>query len=209
MSSPSKVRRTIGSRSGSARRRNARTPSAPVDRVRGRVAYAADPARDPVTYAGSGLERDARSRAGRPAGLPWRVAPPGLDVYQGRGYRRLAARTYAAKCAACTWGCEMAVEMTIDHWNPRQERHRSETFCFGPLSCPLYEPGPPREVPGRKGMTYVEEDWVDEDATAHRDPDDGCRAAGGRAAARRSDALRPVDHRLEEGRSLTSGELAL
>ena len=26
--------------------------------------------------------------------------------------------------------------------------------------------------PGRKGMTWEEEDWVDEDATAHRGPDD-------------------------------------
>ncbi len=29
-----------------------------------------------------------------------------------------------------------------------------------------------RYVPGRKGMSYTEEDWVDEDATSHRGPDD-------------------------------------
>jgi hypothetical protein len=27
-------------------------------------------------------------------------------------------------------------------------------------------------VPGRKGMVYEEEDWVDEEATAHRGPDE-------------------------------------
>ena len=35
-----------------------------------------------------------------------------------------------------------------------------------------YRPGPTRKVPGRKGMSYTEEDWVDEDATSHRGPDD-------------------------------------
>jgi hypothetical protein len=66
----------------------------------------------------------------------------------------------------------MPVTMIIDHWNPDRREHRSETFCYGPLSCMLYDAGPPREVPGRKEwMVYVEEDWVDQDATSHRDPD--------------------------------------
>ena len=62
----------------------------------------------------------------------------------------------------------MAVEMSIDHWNPRQRDHRRETFCCGPLSCSLYRPGPVRKVPERKGMVWVEEDWVDEDAKTPR-----------------------------------------
>ena len=28
------------------------------------------------------------------------------------------------------------------------------------------------KVPGRKGMSYTEEDWVDEDATSHREDDE-------------------------------------
>lgn len=76
------------------------------------------------------------------------------------------------KCTTCIWGCEMAVEMIIDHWNPSVRRSRRETFCYGPKSCPSYKAGPTRQVPGRKGMTWEEEDWVDEDATAHRGPDD-------------------------------------
>jgi hypothetical protein len=40
------------------------------------------------------------------------------------------------------------------------------------LSCPFYQSGPTRKVPGRKGMSYTEEDWVDVDATAHRGPED-------------------------------------
>ena len=66
----------------------------------------------------------------------------------------------------------MAVEMIIDYWNPKQRRYRRETFCYGPKSCPLYKPGPTRKVPGRRGMSYEEEDRVDEEATAHRGEDE-------------------------------------
>lgn len=66
----------------------------------------------------------------------------------------------------------MPVEMIIDQWNPSKKQYRFETFCYGPKSCAFYRPRPVRKVPGRKGMSYTEEDWVDEDATAHRGPDD-------------------------------------
>ena len=66
----------------------------------------------------------------------------------------------------------MAVEMIIDQWNPSLRRYRTETFCYGPRSCPLYQPGPARKVPGRHGMSYTEEDWIDDKATSHRGPDE-------------------------------------
>jgi hypothetical protein len=111
--------------------------------------------------------------SGEPAKAPpWNGVPPGLTTYRERGHRRLAARTFDDKCSACIWGCRMAVEMIIDHWNPSKRRYRFETFCYGPLSCHFYKSGTARKVPGRKGMTYVEEDWVDEEATSHRDPDE-------------------------------------
>jgi hypothetical protein len=66
----------------------------------------------------------------------------------------------------------MAVQMIIDQWNPSKQKFRQETFCYGPKSCSLYHPGPPRKVPGRKGMSWTEEDWVDEDATSHRSDDE-------------------------------------
>ncbi len=34
----------------------------------------------------------------------------------------------------------MPVEMIIDQWNPSRRRYRTETFCYGPLSCRLYPP---------------------------------------------------------------------
>lgn len=103
---------------------------------------------------------------------PWRGIPPPLSIYRERGHRRLAARAYEEKCTSCMWGCLMAVEMIIDQWNPDRRRYRTETFCYGPLSCPLYKSGPARTVPGRRGMTYTEEDWIDIEATSHRRPDE-------------------------------------
>jgi hypothetical protein len=66
----------------------------------------------------------------------------------------------------------MAVEMIIDQWNPSQRKYRHETFCYGPKPCTLYRAGPPRKVPGRKGMSWTEEDWVDDEATSHRTEDE-------------------------------------
>jgi hypothetical protein len=104
------------------------------------------------------------------AGPPFHGVPPNLAIYRDRGHRRLSAKTYTAKCTTCIWGCDMPVEMVVNHWNPSEKQYRFETFCYGPLNCPVYRPGPARRVPGRKGMVYEEEDWVDEEATSHRDP---------------------------------------
>ena len=66
----------------------------------------------------------------------------------------------------------MAVAMIIDQWNPSQKRCRAETFCYGPLSCPHHKSGPTRKVPERNGMSWEEEDWVEEEGVSHRRPDD-------------------------------------
>jgi hypothetical protein len=106
------------------------------------------------------------------SGPPWQGVPPVLEVYRARGHRRLDTRTYESKCNDCIWGCRMPVEMIIDQWNPKKRKYRFEAFCYGPKSCPFCRAGPTRKVPGRKGMTWEEEDWVDEDAVSHRGMDD-------------------------------------
>ncbi len=141
-------------------------------RVSGMGVHVPDPRMEVAElYKASGLKVDGGSDDAEPS-PPWHGVPPGLPVYRKRGHRRLAARTFDTRCASCIWGCRMAVEMIIDHWNPSQRRYRTETFCYGPLSCPLYKAGPTRKVPGRRGMSYEEEDWVDEDETRHREPDE-------------------------------------
>lgn len=143
------------------------------DTVSGEALPVADPRLETVElYKVSKLKLIKRSSGKQIQPPPWHGVPPTLAVYRQRGHRRLAAQTYQQKCSSCIWGCKMAVEMIIDQWNPSQRRYRTETFCYGPLSCPVYEAGPTRKVPGRRGMTYEEEDWVDEDATSHRGPDE-------------------------------------
>ena len=123
-------------------------------------------------YKVSGIEVLAQVPVPTPSPPPWLGLPPTLPVYRERGHRRLDTRTHDNNCTTCIWGCRMAVEMIIDQWNPRQKRYREETFCYGPKSCPLYRSGPTRKVPGRKGMSWEEEDWIDKEATAHRGPDE-------------------------------------
>lgn len=103
---------------------------------------------------------------------PWKTIPPELPVYRERGPRRLSVRTYESKCTSCIWGCKMAVEIIIDQWNPGKRKYRQETFCYGPKNCALYASGPTRKVPGRKGMVFEEEDWVDEMLTSDREEDE-------------------------------------
>ncbi|HKK20655.1 MAG TPA: hypothetical protein VJ983_04210, partial [candidate division Zixibacteria bacterium] len=77
-----------------------------------------------------------------------------------------------AKCTSCIWGCRMPVEIIIDQWNPSKKKYRFETFCYGPKSCAFYRAGATRKVPGRSGMSWEEENWIDDEATSHRGPDD-------------------------------------
>ncbi|MBU8923451.1 MAG: hypothetical protein KOO63_16665 [Bacteroidales bacterium] len=62
--------------------------------------------------------------------------------------------------------------MIIDQWKPDVKRHRFETFCYGPKSCAFYRAGKCRVVPGRRGMSWEEEDWIDEEEKANRGEDD-------------------------------------
>jgi hypothetical protein len=143
------------------------------DQVQGECLPTAEPQSEPAEfYKVSKLKVLARGEEDKVAPPPWQGLPPPLDVYRERGFRRLATRTYDTHCTSCIWGCRMAVEIIVDQWNPGQRRYRSETFCYGPKSCIFYKAGPPRQVPGRKGMSWTEADWIDDDATDHRSEDE-------------------------------------
>jgi hypothetical protein len=123
-------------------------------------------------YKTSRLKLIARHEIEQKDPPPWFGLLPDLETYRARGHRRLDARTYELKCQSCIWACRMAVEMIINQWNPSQKRYRYEMFCYGPKICSFYKAGPNRKVPGRKGMVWIEEDWVDEDAVSHRSMDE-------------------------------------
>jgi len=143
------------------------------DIISGECLPVPDPDMEPVDYYKvSKLAKVEEGEQGSTS-APWELVPPELEVYRERGHRRLAARTYDTKCSSCMWGARMPVEIIVDNWNPRGRRkYRFETFCYGPLSCKLYKAGPNRKVEGRNGMVYVEEDWVDEEMTGHREMDE-------------------------------------
>ena len=108
----------------------------------------------------------------RTSSPPFLGVPPALKTNRERGHRRLDPKTYDSKCSACIWGCRMPVEIILDQWDQSKKKYRYETFCYGPKSCPLYRAGAIRKVPGRRGMSWEEEDWVDEEPTSHRGRDD-------------------------------------
>jgi len=135
------------------------------------------PVSDPRTetaayYKTSGLKVLQASEMKASSPPPFLGTPPLLATYRSRGHRRLDPETYESDCLTCIWGCRMPVELIIDQWNPGKKQYRFETFCYGPKSCAAYHAGATRKVPGRKGMVWEEEDWVDEEATAHRGPDE-------------------------------------
>lgn len=143
------------------------------DVVSGKSRSVADDRLEPVAYyKTSALKLVERGPDKLSESPPWMGVPPDLAVFRSRGHRRLSARTYERKCLACMWGCRMPVEIVVDHWKPDVVRYRFETFCYGPKSCKLHRPGPMRRVPGRRGMVWVEEDWVEEQALEHRGPDE-------------------------------------
>ena len=143
------------------------------DQISGQAAFVQDQRMEPVElYKASGLQVLKRPGIHVEVPPPWQGQPPDLERYKERGHRRLDKKTYHARCLSCIWGCLMPVEMIIDQWSPGKKSFRFESFCYGPKSCSLYSAGPVRTVPGRKGMKWREEDWVDEDATSHRGPDD-------------------------------------
>jgi hypothetical protein len=123
-------------------------------------------------YKTSGIKVERDAGAESFSSPPFHGIPPALETYRSRGHRRIDPMTFDTKCSTCIWGCRMPVEIIIDQWDPSQKKYRFETFCYGPKSCPLYRAVATRKVPGRRGMTWEEEDWVDEEATSHRDPDD-------------------------------------
>ena len=132
------------------------------DEIQGECLPVADTRKEAVEfYKVSKLKVLKRAPEIETAPPPWLGPPPALEIYRHRGHRRLAARTYSSKCTSCIWGCRMLVEITVDHWNPGQKRYRFETFCYGPKSCPRYKAGPSRKVPGRRGMVFGEQDWID------------------------------------------------
>ena len=77
-------------------------------------------------YRASGLKRARAAEDAEGDGPPWHELAPALPEYRRRGHRRLATRTYGARCRCCMWGCEMPTEILIDQWNHDRRKYRRE-----------------------------------------------------------------------------------
>jgi len=59
----------------------------------------------------------------------------------------------------------------LTHYPLSSQLHRWLDVCDVDRFGTHVDTGPACKVPGRRGMSYTEEDWVEE-ATSHRDPDE-------------------------------------
>ncbi len=101
---------------------------------------------------------------------PWLSEVPDLATYNDRGARMLDVRCYKAGCFQCKWAAMSNV--TIEYDFGVTQKHRFESFCYGPKSCKLYRMGRARAVPYKGKGSVLDEGWLDEMFTEHRDPDD-------------------------------------
>ena len=105
-------------------------------------------------------------------GPPWVMAVPPVEVYGWRGARMLSLASWQEGCLPCVWAsmAEVGIHCDFDHGGVA---NRFETFCYGPLSCPLYDRGPARVVPYQGRESAVDDGSVlDELCTDGRVSDD-------------------------------------
>ena len=98
-------------------------------------------------YKVSKLQLLARSPAEPSTPPPWMGTPPSLELYRERGFRRLATRAYDTVCAGCLWGCRMAVEIVVDHWNPSYAVTVAKPSATAPSPAPSTRLAPRAKCP--------------------------------------------------------------
>ena len=122
-------------------------------------------------YRAGGLKVIARGNVVSVAVPPFVNVPPPLEVFKARGARMLDSKLWRTRCMSCMWANKSAVE--IEYRWERVKRYRSETFCYGPLSCSLYERGAPRPVPCYgQGVAPLDDGALDSCLTGHRSADE-------------------------------------
>jgi hypothetical protein len=106
-------------------------------------------------------------------GPPFIDLIPDLEVYDCRGCRMLDAKLWRTVCMTCLWANKSRVEIEYDFEHPKSKRYRSETFCYGPRSCPQYAMGEPRPVPYKDDAhPSMDDGWMDDICIEGRENDD-------------------------------------
>lgn len=112
----------------------------------------------------------AEEQAADCVGPPFRGLLPATYVFERRGARMLDAKLWRKQCFTCMWANKSEVE--IEYTFGKVKRYRKETFCYGPRSCPLYDMGPPRQVPYFDSFPFLDEGWMDDLCTEQRGDED-------------------------------------
>ena len=118
---------------------------------------------------------DRPNRNADRSGPPFIDIVPDVEIYKSRGCRMLDATLWRTSCMTCMWANKSRVEIEVCFG--KSKRYRSETFCYGPKSCPTYAMGEPRDVPYRDSwnpeIEHTEDDGgLDSTLTGHRGEDD-------------------------------------
>ena len=101
---------------------------------------------------------------------PWLGEVPELAVYDRRGCRMLDTKIWKGKCFKCKWAC--MANVTIEYnWGVSQ-KHRFESFCYGPKNCELYDMGNVRSVPDKDLGTLYDDGCLDDLCTGKRGDED-------------------------------------
>ena len=84
----------------------------------------------------------------------------------------LSRASWKGRCLGCAWANMANVTIQYD-FDRGLVKNRFEAFCYGPLSCPLYKPGPARSVPYRGRGSFLDDGCLDEVMVDYRsDPDE-------------------------------------
>ena len=101
---------------------------------------------------------------------PWIDLVPDLATYSWRGARMLDIKCWKNKCFQCKWAA--MANVAIEYEFGIRQKHRFESFCYGPKNCKLYKRGRARAVPYKGRGSSLDEGWLDEICTENRDDDE-------------------------------------
>ncbi len=101
---------------------------------------------------------------------PWISELPDLATYDWRGARMLDSKCWKNKCFQCKWAAMANVAIEYDFGV--SQKHRFESFCYGPKNCKIYKMGRARSVPYKGRGSALDEGWLDEICTENRDDEE-------------------------------------
>ncbi len=121
-------------------------------------------------YRAGYMMRFADPKAVSKEGVPYDAPVLSSLAYDQLGCRVLDPKTWETKCQKCIFGAKAVVAVDLQ-WGSKNRLIRHETFCYGPLVCPLYERGEAPQIPNLDGKVYLDTGKLDEISMKDRPKD--------------------------------------